>query len=67
GLMTIPPLSENPDNSRRYFSLVKNLFDNLSKKMGKKLEYLSMGMSDDYKIAIEEGSNMVRIGRALFR
>ncbi|MEK6869793.1 MAG: YggS family pyridoxal phosphate-dependent enzyme [Nanoarchaeota archaeon] len=67
GLMTIPPLSENPDNSRMYFSLVKNLFGNLSKKMDKKLEYLSMGMSDDYKAAIEEGSNMVRIGRALIR
>ena len=67
GLMTIPPLSENPNNSRRYFSSVKNLFDNISKKMDKKLEYLSMGMSDDYKVAIEEGSNMVRIGRALFR
>ena len=67
GLMTIPPLSENPDNSRMYFSLVKNLFGNLSKKMDKKLEYLSMGMSDDYKAAIEEGANMVRIGRALIR
>ena len=66
GLMTIPPLSENPNNSRRYFSLVKNLFDDISKKMDKKLEYLSMGMSDDYKISIEEGSNMVRIGRAIF-
>ena len=67
GLMTIPPLSENPNNSIRYFSLVKNLFDNISKKMDKKLEYLSMGMSNDYKIAIEEGANMVRVGRALFR
>ena len=66
GLMTIPPLSENPNNSRIYFSLVKNLFDNTSKKMNKKLEYLSMGMSNDYKIAIEEGANMVRIGRAIF-
>ena len=67
GLMIMPPLSENPNNSRRYFSLVKNLFDTISKKMDKKSEYLSMGMSDDYKIAIKEGSNMVRIGRALFQ
>ena len=67
GLMTIPPLSENSNNSRKYFSSVKSLFDNISEKMDKKLDYLSMGMSDDYKIAIEEGSNMVRIGRALFR
>ncbi len=67
GLMTIPPLSENPNNSRKYFSLIKELFDKLQKKFNVKLEYLSMGMSDDYKVAIEEGSNMVRIGRALFR
>ncbi|MEK6868640.1 MAG: YggS family pyridoxal phosphate-dependent enzyme [Nanoarchaeota archaeon] len=67
GLMTIPPLSANPHDSRRYFSLIKELFDKLSEKKNKKLEYLSMGMSDDYKAAIEEGSNMVRIGRALFR
>ncbi|MBI2522857.1 YggS family pyridoxal phosphate-dependent enzyme [Candidatus Woesearchaeota archaeon] len=66
GLMTIPPLSFNPEDSRKYFSLVQNLSDNISKKINKKLEYLSMGMSDDYKIAIEEGSNMVRIGRAIF-
>ena len=67
GLMTIPPLSDDANNPRRYFSLVKNSFDNISKKMDRKLEYLSMGMSDDYKVAIEEGSNVVRIGRALFQ
>lgn len=67
GLMTIPPLSENPNNSRRYFSLIKELSDKLQKKFNVNLEYLSMGMSDDYKVAIEEGSNMVRIGRALFQ
>ena len=65
--MTIHPLSENPNDSRKYFSLMEKLFDNISEKMNKRLEYLSMGMSNDYKIAIEEGSNMVRIGRALFR
>ena len=67
GLMTIPPLSENPDDSRKYFSLMKRLFDNISRILNKKMEFLSMGMSDDYKVAIEEGSNMVRIGRALFQ
>jgi len=66
GLMTIPPLSSNPDDSRKSFSLIKKLFDKLSEKTNKKWEYLSMGMSDDYKIAIEEGANMVRIGRAIF-
>lgn len=66
GLMTIPPLSTNAEDSRKYFSLMKKLFDKLSEKKNKKLEYLSMGMSDDYKIAIEESANMVRIGRAIF-
>ena len=67
GLMTIHPLSDNPDDSRKYFSLMKKLLDNVPRILNKKLEYLSMGMSNDYKIAIEEGANMVRIGRALFR
>ena len=66
GLMTIHPLSENPEDSRKYFSLMKQLFSNISKKIDKKLEYLSMGMSNDYKTAIEGGANIVRIGRALF-
>ena len=66
GLMTIPPIAD-PEEARKYFSLTKNLFDSLSKKLGRKMEYLSMGMSDDYKAAIEEGANMVRIGRALFQ
>ena len=65
--MTIHPLSDNPDDSRKYFSLMKKLLDNVPRILNKKLEYLSMGMSNDYKIAIEEGANMVRIGRALFR
>ncbi len=65
GIMTIPPIT-TPEEARKYFSLTKRMFDSLSKKLGRKLEYLSMGMSDDYKAAIEEGSNMVRIGRGLF-
>ncbi len=66
GLMTIPPLSDNSNDSRMYFSSMKKLFDKLQKKFNVKWEYLSMGMSEDYKVAIEEGANMVRIGRALF-
>lgn len=66
GLMTIPPLAENPETARKYFSLVKTGYDELSKKSNKRLEYLSMGMSGDYSIAIEEGANMVRIGRMIF-
>lgn len=59
GLMCIAPLVE-PEQARPYFKQMKKLSDQL------KLKWLSMGMSNDYIIAIEEGSNMVRIGRALF-
>jgi len=57
GLMCIPPYEENP---RPHFKQMKNMFNELN------LELLSMGMSSDYKIAIEEGSNMVRIGTKIF-
>jgi|TARA_B100000959_G_C14880577_1_gene582374 hypothetical protein len=63
GLMTIPPLA---DNTEKYFVLVKKLYDKLSKTLGVKFEYLSMGMSDDYINAVKEGANMVRLGRIVF-
>ena len=66
GLMTIPPLPEKPEDSRKYFSRVKGLFENASGWLGEPLDYLSMGMSDDYKVALEEGANMVRLGRVLY-
>jgi len=59
GLMTIPPYVE-PEQTRQYFKRMKELYDSL------KLKYLSIGMSNDFEIAIEEGSNMVRIGSAIF-
>lgn len=67
GLMVITPLSDNPEDSRPYFKEIYELFENI-KKTFKKEEFniLSMGMSDDYKIAVEEGSTMVRIGSAIF-
>jgi len=46
--------------------LVKKLYDKLSKTLGVKFEYLSMGMSDDYINAVKEGANMVRLGRIVF-
>ncbi|MGA1845823.1 YggS family pyridoxal phosphate-dependent enzyme [Deferribacter abyssi] len=64
GLMMIPPLEENPENNRVYFSRMRELFLDLKSKYD--IKYLSMGMSDDFEIAIEEGSNMVRIGSAIF-
>jgi len=68
GLMTMGPRFGNPENSRPYFRRVKRLFDeivvlNLSNV---NMKHLSMGMTNSYEVAIEEGSNMVRIGTAIF-
>ncbi len=60
GLMCIPPFSDDPEHSRPYFKEMKKIFDKLD------LKFLSMGMTNDYKIAVEEGSNMVRIGTGIF-
>jgi PLP dependent protein len=66
GLMTIPPKSEDPEDSRKYFKELKDLKDKTEKHLKQHLQYLSMGMTDDYKIAIEEGASIVRIGRKIF-
>lgn len=68
GLMTIAPFSENPENSRPYFQRLKKLTLLISVKRIKNvnMEYLSMGMSQDFEVAIDEGANMLRIGRAIF-
>lgn len=65
GLMTIPPYSENPEESRPYFRKLRQIKEILSQK-SYHLNELSMGMSNDFEIAIEEGATMVRIGTALF-
>ncbi len=68
GLMAIPPFSDDPEDSRSYFRSLKTLADEINgKKMPSvKIAHLSMGMSQDFEVAIEEGSTMVRIGTALF-
>ena len=68
GLMTIPPICSNSSKNRAYFKEMYNLFlDIRSKKIdNSSMEFLSMGMSDDFEAAIEEGANIVRIGTALF-
>ena len=66
GLMTVPPESEDPEDSRKYFKELKHLKDNAEKHLKKHLQHLSMGMTDDYQIAIEEGATIVRIGRKVF-
>ncbi|MCM8762379.1 MAG: YggS family pyridoxal phosphate-dependent enzyme [Candidatus Omnitrophica bacterium] len=68
GLMTMGPLVDNPEDIRHYFRLTKELFDKIKEKKlpNVKMEYLSMGMSDTYKVAIEEGANIIRIGSIIF-
>lgn len=68
GLMTMGPWIERAEDLRPYFKKTKDLFDSIKGSYGDKVgwDYLSMGMSGSYKVAIEEGSNMVRIGTAIF-
>jgi pyridoxal phosphate enzyme (YggS family) len=67
GLMGMGSLTGSPDTTRREFSLLRELRDTWSSRFGLPLAELSMGMSDDFEIAIEEGSTMVRIGSLLFQ
>jgi len=68
GLMTIEPYSDDPDKSRVYFRKMRSLFDEIRnlQTQNMDLKILSMGMSNSYIAAIEEGSNMVRIGSKIF-
>ena len=68
GLMTMAPYSTNPENSRPYFSELRNLRNKIISEgiTNIQMEELSMGMTDDFEIAIEEGATIVRIGRAIF-
>jgi len=65
GLMCMAPFVENPEENRRYFEKMRNLFLDINAKQPHNLTELSMGMSGDYNIAIEEGATMVRVGTAL--
>lgn len=68
GLMTVAPYCENPEEIRWVFKRMKEIYDDISKMKIKNtnMKYLSMGMTNDFEIAIEEGSNIVRIGTAIF-
>lgn len=65
GLMTIPPKA-SPEELTKIFSKMKESFNQSEKDLGRKLDFLSMGMSEDYPIAVRCGANMVRIGQKLF-
>jgi uncharacterized pyridoxal phosphate-containing UPF0001 family protein len=69
GLMTIAPAAEEPDDVRVYFSEVKSLYDAIGleckcERLG--FDCLSMGMTHDFEVAVEEGANMVRVGTGIF-
>lgn len=65
GLMTIGPRDDAPDAARTHFAALRALRDDLAQRLGVELPHLSMGMSGDFAIAIEEGATFVRLGRAL--
>jgi PLP dependent protein len=66
GLMCIPPLAVESEDSRKFFVQVRELRDSLEKEFNMKLQQLSMGMTNDYSIAVEEGATLVRVGTAIF-
>jgi len=66
GLMTIPPLGEEPEASRKYFVQLRELRDRLQTEFRVDLGQLSMGMTQDYAVAVEEGATLVRVGTAIF-
>ena len=66
GLMTIPPLAEKAEASRKYFVQLRTLRDRLQAEFRVDLAQLSMGMTQDFPIAVEEGATLVRVGTAIF-
>ena len=68
GLMTVPPFTENPAGARNYFRCLRDLRDQIARRKLPRVQMgvLSMGMSHDFEVAIEEGSTCVRVGTAIF-
>jgi len=66
GLMTIPPLTEDPEKARPFFRQLRGLRDEWAEKLGMDLTELSMGMTHDMAVAIEEGATFVRVGTGIF-
>jgi pyridoxal phosphate enzyme (YggS family) len=66
GLMCIPPFLEEAEKVRPYFGRLRELRDSLAREIGHQLPVLSMGMSHDFEVAIEEGATEVRVGTAIF-
>jgi len=66
GLMAMMPYAEDPETVRPYFRQMKELFEELRRHTGLDLEILSMGMSGDFEVALEEGATMIRLGSSIF-
>jgi pyridoxal phosphate enzyme (YggS family) len=68
GIMTVPPYDENPEQSRPYFRKMRTQFEQIASRKfpGVRMRVLSMGMSHDFEIAVEEGATCVRLGTAIF-
>jgi PLP dependent protein len=66
GLMCIPPPEKHPEDARRWFAELRDFRDGIGKRTGAGLPALSMGMSGDFEVAIEEGATHVRVGSAIF-
>lgn len=66
GLMCIPPIAQEPEHSRKYFVDLREFRDAVEQEFAVKLPHLSMGMTQDYWIAVEEGATLVRVGTAIF-
>lgn len=68
GLMTMPPYSDNPEISRPHFQALRRLRDEINAAAipNVRMDELSMGMTDDFEVAIEEGATIIRVGRAIF-
>jgi len=66
GVMTIPPIAEDPEASRKFFVQLRELRDRLQTEFRVDLSQLSMGMTQDFPIAVEEGATLVRVGTAIF-
>lgn len=66
GLMCIPPLAEKAEASRKFFVQLRELRDSLEKEFAVKFPHLSMGMTQDFSVAVEEGATLVRVGTAIF-
>ncbi len=69
GLMTMPPLAERPEDARPWFAALRELRDRLAPRWAGRheLEHLSMGTSQDYQVAAQEGATIVRLGSVLFK